>query len=104
MSRFTKETFPEKWQILITKENFDIITPYYAKVSSCYTQYDTISMWIKSHNARGEEPKKGADSSFYYREPGFIAITTEQFVKYVLNKQSITEDHSQLIKLLNDVL
>lgn len=22
MSRFTKETFPEKWQILITKENF----------------------------------------------------------------------------------
>lgn len=104
MSRFTKETFPEKWQILITKENFDIITPYYAEVSSCYTQRDAISMWIKSHNTYGEEPKKGAVSSFYYRGLGFIDITTEQFVKYVLNKQSITEDHSQLIKLLNDVL
>ena len=104
MSRFIKETFPEKWQILITKENFDIITPYYAEVSNCYTQYDAISMWIKSHNTYGEEPKKGAASSFYYRKPGFIDITTEQFVKYVLNKQPITEDHSQLIKLLNDTL
>lgn len=104
MSRFTKETFPEKWQILITKENFNIITPYYAEVSSCYTQRDAISMWIKSENRYGEKPKKGAVSSFYYREPGFIGITTEQFIKHVLNQEVPKEDHSQLINLLNDAL
>ena len=34
----------------------------------------------------------------------FVELDYNDFVKYVLNKQPITEDHSQLVNLLNDIL
>lgn len=101
--------FPEKWKILITKENFDIITPYYAEVSDTYTtRHQAINEWIQSHNFSNQIPVKGAGCSFFGNnddDDEFTKITVEEFQKYVLNKEckiEELEDVSYLIKFMKD--
>jgi hypothetical protein len=99
--------FPERWKILITKENFDIVTPYYSKVSSCYTDpNDAIGEWIRSHNHSDQHVlEDDADASFFGKETDyeFETITTEQFQEYILNQKIELEDMSYLIPLIKNL-
>ncbi len=102
-----KYVFPEKWKILITKENFDIVTPYYAKAGSCYTDStDAIGEWIRSHNRRDQQPfEDNPDASFFALENEFefTTITVGEFQEYVLNKEHKIEDMSYLIPFINQL-
>lgn len=101
-----KYVFPEKWQIRLTKENFDIVKLYYSVVSTCYTDPSNIGSWIKSHNHEGDTPSHYSKASFFYKEDGFTDITTEEFQKYVLNKEckiEELEDVSYLIPLIKNL-
>jgi hypothetical protein len=101
--------FPERWKILITKENFDIVTPYYSKVSSTYTSpLDALNEYIGSHDNRNRQPfEVGASASFFKseKEYEYTTITTEQFVEYVLNQKVNLkpENHNSLIHLIKNL-
>jgi len=96
---------PEKWWVKVTtKEEDEVLTDY------CNNKFNTTT---------GGVSDKLNQPIFYYSEKiggicwtvgtnrtdkSFTEITYDQFIKYVLNEQPTFEDHSQLIKLLNDVL
>lgn len=102
MSRFTKDTFPEKWQILITKENFNIISKYYSVVSNCYEDKNNIGKWIKSHNSLGEEVKPSAGSSFLYADTNFIDISTDDFKEFVFIENQFILPEKWCVQGIND--
>jgi len=99
--------FPEKWQIKITKENFDIISKYYSIVDPCYKDNDCIGHIIRSHNNLYEPVEKGSSQSFLGFDPMFTTITTEQFIEYVLNQRVYTpnkpENYDYLIPLIKEL-
>lgn len=96
---------PEKWWVKVTtKKEDEILTDY------CNNKFNTTTGGVSSDPGQ---------PIFYYSEKiggicwtvgtnradeSFTEITYDQFVKYVLNEQSTFENHSQLIKLLNDAL
>lgn len=178
MSRFTKETFPEKWCI----KHYDIVYAYFKTNNPGYTysrghiwyhssnlKFDTSwtsnigpdvnhtiitleefkefvlmeeqfkvpeKYYIKCTNKEQDEvltkyfnklfdqeinPVSGMiNQPIYYwnkliagsfwnvginkTDKEFVELDYNDFVKYVLNQQPISEDHSQLINLLNDAL
>lgn len=105
MSRFTKETFPEKWCIEINAFNQKIVGEYFSIVSICYSNWDfNDKKYLCSHNSSGQPISNKAEHFFASKNPRGIEINLEEFIKYVLKQPRLKEDHSQLIKLLNDVL
>ena len=96
---------PEKYYIKCTnKEQDEVLTKYFNKlfdqeinpVSGMVNQ--PIYYWNKL--IAGSFWNVGINKT----DKEFVELDYNDFVKYVLNKQPITEDYSQLIKLLNDVL
>lgn len=100
-----KFILPEKWWVKATTKEEDLVLTEY-----CNKKFNTKTGGVN------DEPSQPI---FYYSEKiekicwtvgvnrvdeSFTEITYDQFIKYVLNQQPITEDHSQLIKLLNDAL
>ena len=105
MSRFTKENFPEKWCIEINVFNQEIVGEYFSIVSSCYRNWDfSYKKYLRSHNSFGQPISNKAESSFASRTPEGIEINLEEFIKYVLKQNPDKESHSQLIKLLKEII
>ena len=102
----------DEWSIKVTEENSLIVGEYFGKASKCYSDwYDSgskRSLWksgwkyLKSRNSIGEPVEKSSHSSFSSKEPWGQLLTTEEFEKYVLNKEVVQSDEYNkiLIKLL----
>lgn len=103
MNRFTKETFPEKWcfnAFNVEAEKALILNKYFLENNPKKYNYTAIFCWYHSDNLLNNKSWTSCSSKY----SDHTEITYDQFIKYVLNEQPITEDHSQLIKLLNDAL
>ena len=112
MSEFKLE---EKWCIEVTKENSLIVGEYFKIVSPVYVDwwktevslqnpYRNSRKFLRSHNDHKNPVIKESESSFSSSEIEGQLLTTEQFIKYVLNKEQCvnSEDYKEiLIKLLN---
>lgn len=113
MRKYTINTFPKQWYVLAdTNEKDAILVDYYNK-----TFKDDLSKglgglagwYFFSEKIKNEST---GDMQYYLAASkelpkGFEEILYDEFIKYVLNeefKSFVNEDHSQLIKLLNDVL
>lgn len=104
----------EKWCIEVTKENSLIVGEYFKVVSSVYENWWEKEIvhrgvrhrkFLRSHNDNDEPVIKGSDSSFSSLDLEGQLLTTEQFIKYVLNKEvpatiQSEEYNNILIKLL----
>ena len=111
MDKFKLE---DEWSIKVTEENSLIVGEYFRKASSCYSDwYDNgskRSLWqsgwkyLKSRNGAGEPVEKSSHSSFSSKKPWGQLLTTEEFEKYVLNKEVVQSDEYNqiLIKLLTE--
>ena len=103
----------DEWSIKVTEENSLIVGEYFRKASSCYSDwysrekkdlYQSGWKYLKSRNSAGETVEKSSHSSFSSREPWGQLLTTEEFEKYVLNKEVMqSNEYNQiLIKLLTE--
>lgn len=103
----------DEWSIKVTEENSLIVGEYFRKASSCYSDwysgekkdlYQSGWKYLKSRNSVGETVEKSSHSSFSSREPWGQLLTTEEFEKYVLNKEVMqSNEYNQiLIKLLTE--
>lgn len=104
----------EKWCIEVTEENSLIVGEYFKIVSSVYENWWETEVnlnmdrkptkFLRSHNDYNNPVIKGSESSFSSSEIEGQLLTTEQFIKHVLNKEQCvnSEDYKEiLIKLLN---
>lgn len=101
----------KKWCIEVTEENSLIVGEYFKVVSSIYENWQTGVEagtgrdFLRSHNDQNQKVTIGSVSSFSSNHPEGQILTTEQFIKYVLNKEVSTTIQSEeynniLIKLL----
>lgn len=102
----------EKWCIEVTKENSLIVGEYFKIAASTYKDWArNNSVWeegwiyLNSLNSYNEPVQKSASSTFSSSIPEGQLLTTEQFIKYVLNKEvpatiQSEEYNNILIKLL----
>jgi len=84
-----KEVFklPEYWCIEVTEQNSDIVGEYFGNISDVYKSWSKRMIkgkYLRSHNDENQIAKKGSNASFSNHEPVGLELTTEQFVKYVV--------------------
>jgi uncharacterized SAM-dependent methyltransferase len=95
-----KFILPEKWCIKVTKENSLIVGEVFGKIAEIYKDWthNEVSFrsrpYLRSHNDYDDKYSNlEAHSSFSFSYPQGLELTTEEFIKYVLNKeQSIIND------------
>lgn len=103
----------DEWSIKVTKENSLLVGKYFEKASGCYSNwysegvgdlYQVGWKYLKSRNGAGETVEKSSHSSFSSMKPWGQLLTTEEFEKYVLNKEVVQSDeyNNILIKLLTE--
>jgi sarcosine oxidase delta subunit len=85
---------PEKWYIKCTEENQEILSNYFHSIGNQYKSYQET--WELQVNCLYVYPQidrgwgyEGIDVKSRSKE--HEEITTEQFIKYVLNKNNETE-------------
>lgn len=112
-----KFILPEKWSIKVTKENSLTVGKYFGQASDIYNNWwehkatepsRIFRIYLNSHNTKNQTPLNSTNNSFSSNEPENFELTTEQFIKYVLNKTNINtklkedlELNKIIIKLLS---
>jgi hypothetical protein len=93
---------PEKWCVLTDDKNVDIVCNYYEKQFGREGFYNrNLGYYHHSDNLIGELIMNGGkfDKCLAFQElrkrPGYTFISTEQFVKYVVNAPSISAPSSK---------
>lgn len=103
----------EKWCIEVTEENSLIVGEYFKVVSPVYENWSGTGWlegperrnYLTSHNTKNRPVDKNSSANFSSKYPKGQILTTEQFIKYILNKEKTTTIQSEeynniLIKLL----
>ena len=90
---------PEKWFCRARNQNENELLYSWLNMISVSTLFNGFD-YITSDKGYSNL----SESKINVNPKNYTEITYDQFVKYVLNQEPITEDHSQLIKLLNDAL
>ena len=91
--------FPEKWFCRARNQGEnDLLYSWLDRdnVSTLFNGFDYITSDKGYSNL--------TQSKINVNPKDYTKITYDQFIKYVFNQQPTLEDHSQLIKLLNDAL
>jgi len=109
-----KEEFilPEKWCIKVTKENSLIVGEVFGNCSLVYTDWynrDSVAYvqrpYLRSHNDDNNSYlDPNAITSFSHIKPEGLELTTEEFIKYVLNKEQTVKVDSDLENIYKKLL
>lgn len=89
---------PERWKIKLTESNLDTVGKFYDSICSvstnCYSNGSNSGKFLCSHNNNDNafildkgEMSNGRHYANFCTSEDIPEITTEQFIKYIINRE-----------------